>query len=866
MKFIYQYKASMSLDYAVRLPRHVSSSTFINGNVNSTFSKNTDVSIEPTGVKRHSRMFRKRTFQDNFNTEDNNQSDNIKKKKCVIKKQQSTKTETEKPITNQKNCTKTNSEVSTFEKIMDNSTNMDINVMPDTISPGGISEKVNDSTISIESSLNIPNKKIRYKSNISFAKKMNISNQNVTSNNLDKSNNSALPKPTKYKSSKSISPIKVKFTTNNINKSDKSNGLETSNNFVTLKTTKRKGYSKSVTPIKNKCLVNSITKDDSYNKLEKSNNLITSKSPKNKTTKSIAITKKKSISNSTNKNETPSNDSEKKNDLITSKTQKNGTSKSITTLKKMLVTNDVNKNNKSGIFEETEDIVVTRKRGRSSLKKIQLQNYAINYNDMVIDLEHTKKSTVLSSPGLMIDPVDNTIMLRSNKPPKIKKKWSDKWCGNKSSKYNADDHLSTSKIATNGPDNLNKKPLRIQKPKNSNHKKLKTKILEKLNTNINDSVSINVSHTCDSVTNSLLSIDIPNTNDIADQAKTNILGIQNHSTLIINSDPFTKSTVTADETITESVKINNNEPYNIETISSSEVNTLPTTSAEMSNALFIGNGSHITFEPVNDSSYLSVPESEISYGISILSEAISRQCNETINNSTTTNSSKQDIYEMKFSQKKTNSNSQPLLPNTIIQPHKNKTMLKEMVKYSSEFCNQSNETELQSHIDHELCLLSKRFNIPVDVLKKTVIDEPLSIFQQNYSASVTPSMIRVTPIVNDIEAKSKDHITGNLNVEYKLDPIRESAAYEQTNLKDLMTELSKTMPSWSLSIVTNPPRYVISHMSINKYGVPIANKSIVLDNCFRASVYINQCLEHKYCKLCSTATEIINLIKNLNSI
>lgn len=868
MKFIYQYKACMSLDCAVRLPCH-KSSTFKNGTVNSTFSKNTDVSIEPTGVKRRIRMSRKRTFQDNLNTEDNNQSDNIKKKKCIIKKQPSTKTKAGKPIIGQKNDSKTKSEVSAIEKIMNDPTNTDINFIPDTESPGDISEKANNSTIPIDNSLNISKKIMPHKSNNSFAKKTMIhSNLNVTSNKLDKSNNPILPKPTKYKSPKLISPIKVKFSINNINKSDKSNRLETSNNFGILKTPKRKGYSKSVSPVKNKCVVNSINKDDPYNKLEKSNNSITSTSSKNKTTKSITTTKRKLISNNVNKNNIPSND--KKNDLITSKTQKNRTSKSITTFKKMLVTNDVNKINTSGVVEKTDDIVITRKRGRS-LKKIQSQNFAINnYNDMVIDLEQTKKATVLleknSSSDLTVNSVDNTIMLRS-KPPKIKKKWSDKWSGNKSSKFNIDDHLNIPKIETNSPDNVNKKTLKIQKQKNSNYKKLKTEILEKLNTN-NDSVSINVLHTCDSATNSLLSTDISNTSDIAEKAKTNIPGIQNHSELILNSIPSIESTVTIDKTITESVKVNNNESYNIETIYSSKVNTLPTTSTEVSKALFTENGSHVTFESVNDSSYLSVPESEISYGISILSEAISRQCNETMNNSTTTNSSKQDMYEMMFSPKKSYSSPQTLMPNATVQAHKNnKTVPKKIDKYSSELiCNQSSETEIQSHMDHELCLLSKRFNIPVNVLKKTVIDEPLSIFQQNYSASVTPSMIRVTPIVNNNQAKSKDHIIGNLADEYKLDPIRESAAYEQTNLKDLMTELSKTMPSWSLSIVTNPPRYIISHMSINKYGVPIANKSIVLDSCFRASVYINQCLEHKYCKLCSTATEIINLIKDLNSI
>jgi len=275
----------------------------------------------------------------------------------------------------------------------------------------------------------------------------------------------------------------------------------------------------------------------------------------------------------------------------------------------------------------------------------------------------------------------------------------------------------------------------------------------------------------------------------------------------------------------------------------------------------------ITYESINDSSYIPVAESEISYGINILSEAISRQCNESINSITTTKSVEQNADEKKSLNKQTNSSPRSKCPNANVSFQKNNSNKpRKAFKRLSEIHKESIEFRSQLRIDHEILLLSKRFNIPFDELKKTVLEDPLSVFRSKYSALTTPSMFTVSPIVKSVATKSKDRITGSVDAEYKVEPIREKAAYEKTNLVDLMAELSKTMPSWCLCIVTDPPRYVISHISINKYGVPFANKSIVLDECFRASVYINQCLEYTYCKSYVTAAEIINLIKDLNSL
>lgn len=62
-----------------------------------------------------------------------------------------------------------------------------------------------------------------------------------------------------------------------------------------------------------------------------------------------------------------------------------------------------------------------------------------------------------------------------------------------------------------------------------------------------------------------------------------------------------------------------------------------------------------------------------------------------------------------------------------------------------------------------------------------------------------------------------------------INPIRRNLDYEENILKDLMEELSKTMPSWGLCIVPDPSRYVIYHVSIDMYGTPTTNKAVVLD-------------------------------------
>lgn len=167
-------------------------------------------------------------------------------------------------------------------------------------------------------------------------------------------------------------------------------------------------------------------------------------------------------------------------------------------------------------------------------------------------------------------------------------------------------------------------------------------------------------------------------------------------------------------------------------------------------------------------------------------------------------------------------------------------------------------------LERALLPLSKRFSIPVETLGRMVTEESVPVFGEKYHKHVTPSMVTVSPIVvADVRPGAAD---GRTDVGYTIEPARESAAYGTDSLKDLMDELSRTMPSWCLSVVPDPRRYVISHVSIGLYGVPVADKSIVLDRYFRASVYVNQCLEYKYCKRYQSAPEIVDLIKELNSI
>ncbi|KAF0764789.1 M-phase inducer phosphatase-like [Aphis craccivora] len=170
--------------------------------------------------------------------------------------------------------------------------------------------------------------------------------------------------------------------------------------------------------------------------------------------------------------------------------------------------------------------------------------------------------------------------------------------------------------------------------------------------------------------------------------------------------------------------------------------------------------------------------------------------------------------------------------------------------------------------DREIALISNRFNVPCNMLRNIIEKESISVLREKYSDTVTMSMITVSPVVSltENEKRKSGRNSNCASVKYKIEPVRETVAYEKTNLKDTMEEVSKTMPSWSLSIVADPPRYVISQMSIETYGTPIANKSVVLDRYFRASVYINQRLEYKYCKRYTTAADIVNLIKELDAI
>lgn len=188
---------------------------------------------------------------------------------------------------------------------------------------------------------------------------------------------------------------------------------------------------------------------------------------------------------------------------------------------------------------------------------------------------------------------------------------------------------------------------------------------------------------------------------------------------------------------------------------------------------------------------------------------------------------------------------------------------------SIDVLSENNQLPHLGTLEPDISLLSKRFNISLETFKKSIVEASLSVFNEKFSASVTPSMMTVSPIVvDDFKAESEKNENNEIEniCKYKIEPIRESLAYEKQNLKDLMDELSKTMPAWSLNIVHNPPRYVISHVSIDIFGTPSLNKAIVLDKYFRGSIYINKSLNYKYCKYYTTANEIIKLIKDLNDI
>lgn len=845
----------------------------------SAFSKNADVCNTAKGEKRSKRTPRKRKSL----TEDCDLSDNVKKIKGDIKNTSSNSIKSSKNNSPKSDLTKTHQSI--------------------------ISHNV--ATTSKQSTYKIPRNKIS-KSLFSVKKKplVNNVNRDDTHNELKRScdfDTSISPK--KKTPSKLTTSNKNKSITNNVNNDSSLNELERN---VPPKNVQNK-MSKSLNSIKNKTVGKNINKNDSFNEFEQSNDFTPSKL-KTKTTKSINSVKNKSIEKKVNKSDTL-NDLERNINILSPKL-KNKTTKSNSSVKKSL-SNNVNKIDTPYPPEGSEDSVFSQKRGRR-LKKASLQKSDGSYTDDV-DLEPTQREDILenfkyfqeSESSKNLD--DSSMLLRSNnKPPKIKQKWSEEWSENKlinnvTLKSNNDDSLSNSKIDVNTCNKLAKKVMKSPKPKMSN-KKIKTKMLENPTTNTNDSLSNTYSNdTYNGVTFTLVN------SLTTDSCTKNYIETQNHDSNlsenqfpietvrneVVNAAPEYIETVCHKVVNAEDIKTESNEPSSTKTcfrFRSASEDTIESPA----------------YEPIIHSNYLSIPMissecPEISYGISILSEAISRQCNAEINKDLKTKSPEKDIDEIKSpknidtnlgsqvsgvesnaeindfktkspekdineikSSKNNNSSLRSQVPSAMISPQRvQKNVSRKVVKNSSELCENSVESELQLIKEREIHLLSKRFNIPVDPLRQTVVEEPLSIFQKKYCTSITASMVTVSPIVTNVETKSKPNVncaSENLHVEYKVEPIRESAAYENTNLKNLMNELSKTMPSWSLSIVTNPQRYVISHMLIDKFGVPFVNKAIVLDKNFRASVYINKILEYKYSKRYSTPTEIVNLIKNLDSL
>lgn len=447
------------------------------------------------------------------------------------------------------------------------------------------------------------------------------------------------------------------------------------------------------------------------------------------------------------------------------------------------------------------------------------------------------------------------MMLRSTNQHNIRKRWNE-IITPKSHRLEIDTNTYSKSIK------------RTRKPKNTYNKNVKTKIPEHLSTHYNNSLLSNNNSNIFENTN-LSNSNIPTTQSLNSTLTTsnniplinnNVMAESANMNFKTNNKPYTTETshlieLTVDSNVISQLvdeTINTNEMYHTETTSLTDVSVLPETSSLLR-----------TFNPISDSSNLSIPmtnteSSEISYGMAILSEAISRQCNESNNLN--------EISIMKAENK-----SQLQVPSTEILPQiVEKKMPRKVVKRPSKLSKPLLEPKLPAHIESKLSIISQRFNIPIETLKSTVVLDPLVIINKNYSASsVTPSMITVVPIVKNTMSTSNmniSYLNGNIGVEYKIEPLRECTAYEKTNLKDLVQDLTKTMPSWSISIVTNPHRFVITQMSIDMYGVPNANKSIVLDRYFRASVYINQCLEFKYNKSYMTAIEVINLIKELNSL
>lgn len=161
--------------------------------------------------------------------------------------------------------------------------------------------------------------------------------------------------------------------------------------------------------------------------------------------------------------------------------------------------------------------------------------------------------------------------------------------------------------------------------------------------------------------------------------------------------------------------------------------------------------------------------------------------------------------------------------------------------------------------DLGVSFLSDYYNIPFEVLKEITITNPLSLLNEKYLESISPTMVRVSPISEDFDKFP----LGNLNY-YNSE--RFNKELDSKNLVNCMKEISKIWPSWSLSIVRDPSKYIIYHMKINMYGIPEADKCIVLDMKFNGFVTINMCLKHKYNKQYKTTIELARLINELNDL
>lgn len=557
------------------------------------------------------------------------------------------------------------------------------------------------------------------------------------------------------------------------------------------------------------------------------------KPSKIKISKSMTSVKNKSIIHDVN-NDDPSNEHLKPYNLVVAlKSPKTKTPKSITSKKKNPMLNNVNNINTSYELEENNAIISTKTpknktpKAITSNKKKPIVNNLNNDDTLKINDSFAVPKSVPKSK--------TTKSIASNRKKPV--------VNNINQSITTNEHETSDKIKI---------------PRKRGRNSLKKEQCQKLEFDImyNDNLQQIQSS----------SIDIIKTPSSNEELKLS-QNLDDDTIILKSNDKPPKIWSYGNDAISESVNVCNM-PCSTSSIN---ISILPTTGTESTFSNENIQQSHLsTVEPIFNSNDLSVSmisteNTEMSYGMAILSEAISRQCRESANQNAKKKSPEPEIIEKPPSPEKVESTSQQ----SQQPPRRNiKNTSSKVPLYSSESCLESVENELESRVKREIHLLSKRFNIPSDCLWKTVVDEPLSVFQKKYCESVTPSMVTISPIVQD-DAKSRLNInyqSGNIDVEYKVEPIRESGAYEKNKLKDLMEELSKTMPSWSLSIVTNPPRYVISHISISTCGIPTANKCIVLDKLFRASIYINQCLEHKFSKRYTTATEIVNLIKELDSI